>query len=148
MKALLLLTLLLAGCTGCGSESAEVNSELRPILNEYWQFAPNAGKYDLIESIDFGPVNDGDAIGTCETDWERIAGVKTKEVRKIIIDPKAKTWGPQFFKTAVLHELGHCIHDLRHTKGKYDIMNPRRYGDSVFWTQERIDQATVAMFNK
>ncbi len=142
MKTITQLALLLA-LTGCGAPPA-VDPALDGFLSHYLDVAPKANKLGSLVSIKFGDIAATGERGVCRKEESKVRGITVDETRTIVIDRNPFT--PEFLALTVYHELGHCLHDLGHTDGDYDVMNGYRLGDSEFWTPEAVDQALTAMF--
>lgn len=140
---LLALSLTFLACSACGRDQ-EIDPELQLLVDHYLKFAPNEGKLGLVSSIKFGsPRTDEDARGECRRDKDHIYKWNYQEERSIVIARKKYVLP---LATVVYHELGHCLHDLPHTDGPHDLMNPDRKGGETYWTPEKLDEALVAMF--
>lgn len=133
---------MLIGCQACGAEP-DIDPELKLMLDHYLRFAPNSGKLDLLESMRYKSILYKGERGVCNIEKSKIAGKTYAETRTLVIDPEGEN-APTVL--TVYHELGHCLHDLPHSEGVHDIMNPQRAGDADYWTVDRIDQSLVAMF--
>ncbi len=141
MKSVTVLALLLN--VGCGAER-EVDPELQVLLDHYLKFAPNEGKLESVTEIKYGDVLDDGERGVCDIEKSQIAGKTYEEKRVITVDPREDNGRP--VTITVYHELAHCLHDMPHSTGPHDIMNPARYNGSEYWTPENIDGALVALF--
>lgn len=140
MRLLWALLLILGGC---GSEP-HIAAELKPLLDHYLEFAKASGDLDKLESLQFGSILNQGERGVCKIEKQKVAGKPYDETRKIVIDPAGEFGVP--IAITVFHELGHCLTNLPHSSGLYDIMNPMRGGDGDYWTPEHIDQALKEMF--
>lgn len=131
---------------GCGTEPASIDRDLRPILDLYLLRAPSEGLLHLLRSMQFGELDEG-FRGGCFYGGNKIAGVKVGETRRIVVNRKdvfSAKW-----KRVVLHELGHCIHDLEHSDNPEDIM----YGEGVNerdeqWWKDHLLEKLDEMFEK
>ncbi len=140
MKHLFTLLILL---TACG-KAPQVDPDLQLMLDHYLALAPHSGKLGAIESIEYATISDKGERGICNIKQKRLGKAVLDDIRDIRIDPIGDGWN--LVQLTVYHEFGHCIHDLPHSTGIYDIMNPRRTGNTEYWTPERVDAAIVAMF--
>ncbi len=116
MKRNIILLILLM-CTGCAN-SAKSNVELLTAFNEQMYLFPD---HVIDFPIVFGNQEDMTAqnrAGTCAV------GIKSRKPKYIEVNKES--WdkaSPLYKKALILHELGHCLLDLQHTKGETDLMN-------------------------
>lgn len=131
-------------CQGCGTEhDLVVDPELEPLLSQYLSMAPDNGHLDEVTSIQFGELGAGDH-GLCEIERAQVNGFTYETTRKITI---RRPGVGMRLDTTVFHELGHCLHDLEHTGGEWDIMNPARVRDNTFW-EENMARQLGRMFTR
>ncbi len=146
MKTLLALALLL---TACGQEhEQEIDPAFRPVLELYFALAPDRGHYDQVTSMKIGTPPDG-KDGVCRVESDVVGGKKIPgtEQRTITVVPR-ESLSPVQWETVVMHELGHCLHDLKHVDNPESIMYGESSLTSRFFTHEQVYMATHAMFGE
>lgn len=115
---------------GCGRYEQEIAADLRPYLDHYLEVAPSRGRADQLTSMTFGELESG-VNGVCNIDGSE---------RTITIARRDNDLEPSLFAATIYHEIGHCLHDLRHTDGEFDIMNPHRNQAANFWRENIEDR--------
>ncbi len=152
MKTLVLL-LALVGCNGCGAEEIvlDVDAELAPYLQIYLSLAPDQGHLDRLAELKFGTPPPGRG-GKCFTDSLVIPEVKgawaetaISDTRTIVIK-RPKKYNARF-AALVIHELGHCLHDLEHVDDPYAVMAFDRKGKNEYW-EDNLALKVKQMFNQ
>ena len=138
-RAIFILALLVTGCGVEESEPKEFDPELASLVHYYLAFAPDKGELDKLAVMKFGDVDKDGKQAWCQV--ENIGS--PFERREITVEPREDRG--YLFKTTVMHELGHCLHDLEHSDEPYAIMNPQREGDEAYW-QENFDAKLAEMF--
>ncbi len=139
MKSLLVCIACLV-ISACGAEP-EYDPELKVLLDHFLKFAPNSGKLELVDSIEFKAL--GKERGYCKKHHKKLYGQNYAESRSIRIDPRI---GVAPLPVIFFHELGHCLFDLPHSSGKHDIMYVFPQDGADYWTPEQIDTGLQAMF--
>lgn len=128
MKHFIYIIALLA--TGCGAEKDEPKSfdpVLAPIVYEYLAYAPNKGHLDKLVKMEFGDL--GGRAGHCH----RYDKGSPFETRTITIAPREEHgW---IFKSIVMHELAHCLHDIEHSDDQESLMYHEVWGDEDYWRE-------------
>lgn len=129
------LSMLSTYLVGCGSSGLKIDREFRPLLDLYLSHAPNHGMIMELESMTWGDPGAANE-GICLRYKNGINGtsINFERARKIIISPIFD--GPCGLRKTVLHELGHCLHDLDHSSDPHDIM----FGDSEVLSEEEIEE--------
>lgn len=142
MKSLLVLISYLF-FVGCGMES-HIDPELQPFLDHYLELAPNFGRFNSLESLQFGTFDDENTRGHCEETAESVGRWNVGTSLRIAVQRPNDLSDPPL-ETTVYHELGHCLHELEHTDETRDIMNPLRTVDTKYWN-ENMDLSIKQMF--
>lgn len=130
--------------TACGSpHRLEVDPRLQPYLDTYLSYAPTEGNLKMMDSITIG--NPGpDKEGVCE----KLTKIDTPlRVNRniVVLEINLQDW---YGAKVIFHELGHCLHDLKHSSNPDDIMYDERNGEDSreeFW-RDHIYERLDAMF--
>lgn len=141
MKHTILCALLVSAC---GSpHRLQVDPRLQPYLDSYLSFAPDEGNLKLIDNIGIGNPGNGKE-GVCERNVKIETFLRTN--RNIIVaEINLNDW---YGAKVIFHEMGHCLHGLKHSSNPDDIMYDERYDDDTreeFW-KEHIYERLSAMF--
>ncbi len=140
----LILVLLSSSITACGEmeklTEEEVSLDADPVLEYYLQqyimWAPNQGKLDRLVSLKFGTLDETGENGECK--WSQ------DNKREITIRRPAEM--DARFARIMMHEFGHCLHDLKHSPDKNSVMYAKVHGTNEYW-EEHLEEKTKAMFN-
>lgn len=135
---------------GCGIER-NIDPALRPLLEYYLSFAPHEGNLSELVSFRFGTLGNKtegscQSIGNRKTAWGLVKLPTIREI--IVISPEV---GFEFsWKAAVMHELGHCLHNKQHSETPGDIMYGYTTGedyeaDEAYW-EENLEPKMREMF--
>lgn len=139
--------------TGCGSEhDLTADLELRVYLDQYLKIAPNEGHLADLTELKFGTPPNG-RIGFCyATNIAQGTSVQVSLSRKIVVirpEDIPVTGGRMDarFGAVVMHELGHCLHDKKHSNEPDSIMSPKvGYAHDEAWWSEHLDEKIAEMF--
>lgn len=148
MKTLLPLVLLLASAiTGCGKdEGLKIDPVLRPYLEKYLSVAPSEGRLSLLASVEFGEPPEGDDLGICLMPYRG-----TREHQIIREDRRIIVRYPEVFNAAftrtMMHEFGHCLHDMIHNEDPDTIMSLYNDNFPEYW-EANLDEKLVEMFSR
>lgn len=145
-KSLLWLIFLL----GCGVDR-NIDPALRPLLEYYLSFAPHEGNLSQLVSFRFGTLG-RTTEGSCQSIGNRKTGwglIKLPTIREIIVITPEEGFESSW-KAAVMHELGHCLHNKRHSETPGAIMYGYTTGedyqaDEEYW-EENLELKMREMF--
>ncbi len=105
----------------CGRENRYIDPRIRPVLDIYLKFAPNEGSLREVQEMLIEDLGNLPTESKCDQ-WDiKITSVTIKHVRRIRIRPYRED-APHYWQMTVLHELGHCLHDLKHVDSVNAIM--------------------------
>jgi len=133
MKPLFVFAFLISGCGAMTGQ--KIDKRLQGAVDRYLAHVPNQGKWDDLESVQFGSPSK-EAFGECVTVRGKYDSVvKRKVVIKDLDEPEIMA------EVTVAHELAHCLHGKIHVGGgDVHLMNPVRQGDAEWWTNNLNDQ--------
>ncbi len=132
---------------GCGADQRDpdVDPELATYLGMYLRIAPSDGHLEQLTSLKWGEIDNPAFEGTCKFEEMDIAGKAAHTKRWIIIEPHALD---SKLAAIVLHELGHCLHDLKHIPGtRGQIMSPSQINSVQYW-DVNLETKAQEMFNQ
>lgn len=122
--------------TACGTES-EIDPSLEPYLNEYLSLCDASSECKskprhTVDVLKIGEFANGN-LGYCERN-KTLGGTD----RIVTIVPRGE-YGEFQYKTLVFHELGHCIHGLKHDSESWIMDTSRKLASErvyeVYWEQ-------------
>lgn len=134
-------------CLGCGSQQRDIHPDLRPLLDYYLSYALDGGNIEELVALRYG------TSGTirearCDSVDKDFLGVKMRTVRQVVVLPPDAGF-EYSWKATVMHELGHCLHGLKHSKTEGDIMYPfssNEFEEEESYWRENLDKKMRELF--
>lgn len=127
--------------SACGPDTTlDSDPELDYYLKLYLRWAPSNGHLDELTKLKFGSTGT-DAVAACTKQkvgsgkfftWNREIVVK-----RIDVDSR--------LAALVMHELGHCLHDKKHSEDPKSLMHSKIYWDADYWDQH-LEEQVEGMF--
>lgn len=129
---------------GCGPQPLEIDRDLEPILNLYLAYAPDRGHLKDVSSVRFGELPEH-LSGKCDGKKKKLLGATVDRMLEIVI--RREDALDNRFRAVVLHEFGHCLHDLPHSDDPLSIMSANIVSDEDYW-RENLEIRLSEMFGR
>lgn len=108
-----------------------IDPELQPYIDDYMQFSYanglGDGKIAEMRRVEFVDVLEPNRVGVCQKYW--YGGPRPEQWWTIQI--LKRQYGEFEFRSLMMHELAHCVHDSDHIDTVIHIMNSRLNHEEV-----------------